>query len=187
MITLGIGLATLETIWRLREAVLYAAPADEVVYRGAVYFPPLAALAAPFTALLRRRSGVQGSVAVDGFHGGDFEEKTERERRYGEIYRLEERDNGYLLRLEFPRRVPKSGQKEELGIPDEMPDYDYDLSLENNIFIVRGHVVDPNIRKLAGVSPAFPPDFTTTIELPSRASGFKHRMENKTLEVVLLK
>jgi hypothetical protein len=137
--------------------------------------------------MLRRSGNVQGSVAVDGFHGGDFEEKTERERRYGEIYTLTERDNGYLLLLEFPRRVPKSAQKEEFGIPDEMPDYDYDLALENNTFIVRGHVVDPNIRKLAAVSPAFPPDFTTTIELPNRVSGFKHRMDNKTLEVVLIK
>lgn len=186
VIFLGVGIASLEAILRLREAILYAAPADEVVYRGAVYWPPLALLAAPFTALLRR-GGVRGSVPVEGFHGGDFEEKTERERRYGEVYTLSERENGYLLCLEFPRRVPKSAQKEELGIPDEMPDYDYDLSLEGDTFIVRGHVVDPNIRKLAGVSPAFPPDFTTSIELKNPVSGFKHRVENKTLEVVLLK
>lgn len=186
MLILGVGLACLEAIIRLREAVIYALPADEVVYRAAVYAPPLALLAAPFTGLLRR-GGVTGSVPVDGFHGGGFEDKTERERRYGEVYTLTERNNGYLLRLEFPRSVPKSAQKEEMGIPDAMPDYDYDLALEGNAFIVRGHVVDANLRKLAGVSPAFPPDFTTTVELPSAVSGFKHQVENKTLEVVLLK
>lgn len=186
MVVLGVGLATLEAVWRLREGILHAVPADQVVYRAAWYAPPLAVAFAPFTRLLRRRK-VAGSVGVDGFHSGEFEEKKERERRYGEVYTLEPHSNGYLLRLEFPRRVPPSAQKEEMGIPDEMPDYDYDLSLEGRVFTVRGSVLDPAIRKLAGVSPAFPPDFTTRIELPGTVSGFKHRIEDKTLEVVMLK
>lgn len=186
MVTLGVALATLEAIIRLREGILRAAPADEIVYRAAWYAPPFAILFAPFTRRLKRHD-VKGSIAVDGFHGGDFDDKTERERRYGEVYTLEQRPNGYLLHLEFPRRVPNSGQKEEMGIPDEMPDYDYELSLENQVFVVRASVPDLTIRKLAGVSPAFPPDFTTHVELPGPVSGFKHRIENKTLEVALLK
>ena len=58
--------------------------------------------------------------------GGDLYEKLERERRYGEVYHLQEEVNGFLVEVEFPRKTPKSGIKEELGIPDEMPDYDYD-------------------------------------------------------------
>ncbi|HVM96717.1 MAG TPA: hypothetical protein VMT89_10025, partial [Candidatus Acidoferrales bacterium] len=68
-----------------------------------------------------------------------------------------------------------------------MPPYDYDLSLQNNVLNVRGQVVDPNVRKVAAVSPAFPPDFTKPITLPQPVSGFRHRIHDRVLEVVLLK
>jgi len=186
MIVLGIGIASLEAVMRMREAVLHALPLDQVIYRAAWYAPPLALLFAPLTRALRRVPQ-QGSIAIDGFSGGGFEEKTERERRYGEVYTLEEQGNGYLLRLEFPRRVPASAMKEELHVPDEMPPYDYELSLRNGFFVVKGKVADPNVRKLAAVSPAFPPDFTTNVELGSPVVGFKHRIRDRTIEVVLLK
>ncbi|HXQ20976.1 MAG TPA: 4Fe-4S dicluster domain-containing protein [Candidatus Acidoferrales bacterium] len=186
LISLGFGLGALEAVMRLREGVLHAMPMDRVTYRAAWYAPPLAALFAPFTRSLRRVAQ-QGSIPVDGFQGGSFEDKIERERRYGEVYSLQEKGNGYLLRVEFPRRVPDSALKDELGIPDDMPDYDYELSLRNGYFVVKGSVVDDNLRKLAAVSPAFPPDFTTNVELPAPVKGFKHRVHDKTLEVVLLK
>jgi len=129
-----------------------------------------------------------GHVPFDGFHdGGEFEEKQERERRYGEVYSLQERGGGYLLRLEFPRRVPHSAMKDQLGLPDEMPPYDYDLGLQNGYFVVKGRVEDPKLRKLAAVSPAFPPNFSAHIKLPGPVSGFKHRFVDKNLEVVLVK
>jgi len=186
LIILGVGLAILEMTMRLREAVLHAMPMDQVVYRAAWYAPPLAILFAPFTRTLHPVSQ-QGTVGLDGFHGGGFEEKLERERRYGEVYSLQEKGNGYLLRLEFPRSVPQSAMKEELGIPDEMPAYDYDLSLRNGFFVVKGRVPDQSVRKLAAVSPAFPPDFTTNVELPGPVKAFKHRIRDRVLEVVLLK
>ena len=36
-----------------------------------------------------------------------------------------------------------------------------ELALRNGFFVVKGRVTDRNVRKLATVSPAFPPDFTT--------------------------
>jgi hypothetical protein len=129
----------------------------------------------------------QGTVGLDGFTDPRFEEKLERERRYGEVYRLTEENNGYLLHLEFPRKVPPSGVKEELGLGDEMPDYDYDIALQNGFLVVKGKVTDPNVRKVASVSPAFPPDFTQNIKLPGRVAGFRHRFLDKTLEVALPK
>jgi hypothetical protein len=183
-IAVGIGLALLETVLRLRERVLGAS--GQPVYRGASYAPLLGAALAP---LLRglTPAAQYGTIAVDGFHGDGFEDKLERERRYGEVYSFREQGNGYMLRVEFPRRVPESALKHQLGIPDEMPDYDYSLSVRDGHFVVRGSVVDKNLRKLAAFSPAFPPDFTTNVALPSPVKGFKHRVRNKTLDVVLLK
>jgi len=186
LIVLGFSIAGIETILRMREAVLRAAPLDEVVYRAAPYGLPLAMLFAPLTRMLKTSEEV-GTLPVDGFHGGDFEDKQERERRYGEVYTLTEQGNALLLRLEFPRRVPHSAMKDELGVSDDMPDYDYDLSVQEGYFVVAGHVDDPNVRKIAAVSPAFPPDFTARVKLPGPIAGFKHRFVGKTLEVVLVK
>lgn len=68
-----------------------------------------------------------------------------------------------------------------------MPDYDYELSLQNGSFVVKGRVADPNLRKAAAVSSAFPPDFTTHIKLPGRVAGFRHRFDDKLLRVAMPK
>jgi ferredoxin len=185
LIALGVLLASLEAIWRVREG-FQGRPVGDIVYRGAVYGVPMGPLASPVVRLVEVRRQ-QGSVGQDGFSDARFGDKLERERRYGEVYRLIEETNGYLLQLEFPRLVPPSGVKVELGIGDEMPDYDYDIALQNGFLVVKGKVTDPNVRKLAAVSSAFPPDFTQNIKLPSRVAGFRHRFVDKTLEVALPK
>jgi len=185
MISLGMAIAIGEAAWRMREG-FKAMPVDQIKYRMAFYGLPLAAIGAFFVRRLARTEET-GTIAIEGFHGGTFEDKLERERRYGEVYKLEEKPNGYYLRVEFPRFVPKSAQKEELGVGDVMPDYDYDLSLKSGFLVVKGSVTDPKVRRVAAISPAFPPDFTTNVELPKPVSTFKHRFRGKVLEVVLLK
>src|SRR5262245_10353678 len=185
LIFLGILVATIETIWRMREG-FQGRPQEQVLYRAAVYGLPMGPLASPVVRLVETRQQ-QGTVGHDGFKDPRFEDRLERERRYGEVYRLIEENNGYLLQLEFPRTVPPSGVKTELGIGDEMPDYDYDIALQNGFLVVKGKVIEQNVRKLAAVSPAFPPDFTQNIKLPSRVAGFRHRFVDKTLEVALPK
>lgn len=179
---------TLEGMWRMRDAVLFAKPTEETKWRGAIYGPALIPLVAPILSRAESARKV-GGVAFEGYYEteGAYDEKTERERRYGEIYTFDERPSGYLLRLELPRRIPPSGVKEELGLGDEMPDYDLDLSLASGWFQVHGKVVDERLRTVAATAPAFPPDFTTRIPLNERCAGFSHRVRNKVLEVVLVK
>ena len=140
-------------------------------------------------AVARRATRIHtsGTTAFEGFYDEQFDGKHDRQRRYGEVYRLEDLGSGYFLRLEFPQRVPPSAAKEDLGIPDEMPDYDYELALTNGSLVVRGKVVDPQVRKLTARGPAFPPDFSTRIDLGAPVRGLKHRYRDKTLEVVLVK
>jgi ferredoxin len=188
LIILGVGvvMAGVEAVVRLRKGLQHPLPVERRTYRGTWYAAALAPLLAP---LVRKLTPVatHGAVPVDGFQNNAFEDKIERERRYGEVYSLKQQGSGFLLRVEFPRRVPQSATKDQLGIPDEMPDYDYDLSFRNGYFVVKGKVVDKNLRKLAAFSPAFPPDFTTNVELSKPVNAFKHRLHDKTLEVVLLK
>jgi ferredoxin len=184
----GAIIASVEAMIRLREAIFKARPLSETVFRGSFYGPLLLPLVAPLLRSAEKRRKV-GGVAFEGYYqsGGSYDEKRERERRYGEIYTVEERPNGYLVRLELPRKIPPSGLKDELGLGDEMPDYQLDLSLAGGWLEVHGKVVDSRLRTVAATAPAFPPDFTTRVPLGERCLGFVHRYRDKILEVVLVK
>jgi hypothetical protein len=187
-VVLGTTLAAAEGMWRLRENLFRGVPLGDAPLRGALYGPVLA----PVAAVIRGLSGLHSaasSTGFDGFYGGQehFDDKLERARRYGEVYRLDERDDAYVFQLEFPRRLPPSSLAVELGLPPEMPDYDFDLTLVDGAFVVHGKVIDPSVRKLTAAAPAFPPAFTTRIALAHRVTGFRHRYTDRTLEVVLPK
>jgi len=187
-IFLGLTLAFAEAAFRMRESLFGGVPFGEAPIRGALYAP----LAWPLGRLMVLLAGPRGSasgVGFDGFYGGEahFDEKLERDRRYGSIYKVVDRDDAYIVRLEFPRRLPPSSLADELGLPPEMPDYDYELSLQDGTFVVHGRVIDPQVRKLTAVAPAFPPEFTTRVALRDPIAGFRHRYRDKTLEVILLK
>jgi ferredoxin len=185
---LGLLIASTETILRLRESFFQGVPSDEATFGGAWYGLPLAPLVSPFLGTAtKNRSLEKGQMAFEGYYTQEFDEKTERARRYGEVFTIEELGNAYLVRIEMPRRVPISAAKREMGVGDDMPDYDYELSVRNGNLVVKGRVTDPQLRKLAAISPAFPPDFTKQIEFKSPVMSFKHRYRDKTLEVVAFK
>lgn len=182
----GFALATLETAWRLREGLFAGVATEDMNLGPALYGPALVPLVLPFTSFAARTKE-SGTIAFDGFYDTQFDEKRDRQRRYGDVYELTDVGAGYLLKLELPQRMPVSSTTEARGGPGEMPDYDLDLLLSNRSFVVRGHVVDPAVRKVASGAPSFPPDFTTRIDLDAPVAGFKHRYRAKTLEVILMK
>src|SRR4029079_643801 len=125
------------------------------------------------------RTSHSGWVPVGGFYAREFEPKREREKRYGEVYTVDEFENGAYVRMELPREIPPSAARDELGLGTDMPDYDLRVSLNNGTLSLRGAVVDPQLRAVCGVSPAFPADFKTEIPLNGRAKGFRRRYANK--------
>jgi ferredoxin len=187
MVALGLTIGTFEAAWRMREAFLRARAIDETPLGPALYGLPLVPLVAPFARGAAKKVQQVGAVGFDGFYGGNFDEKMERDRRYGDVYRLEDWGRAYFLRLEFPRVLPPTGLKWELGLGDDMPDYDYDVALANGSVVVRGRVVDDRVKKLTAVGPAFPPEFTKQLDLGNPVRGFRHRYRDKILEVVLPK
>jgi len=115
------------------------------------------------------------------------DDKLERDRRYGTVYRVAEFSNAYLARLEMPRKLPQSSLKRLWNLPDEMPDYDYTISLNDAVLAISASVRGEALRKLSYVSSSFPADFSTRIEFGKPVTAFKHRMRNKILEVIVLK
>ncbi len=186
-IFLGVLLAIGETVWRLREGILQAKPASEMVYRAAAYglaIAPLGSLLARGGAIGRK---VERKVAFDGFQTDLHDEKLERDRRYGTVYTVKEYANAYLVRLEMPRKLPASSLKRLWNLPDEMPDYDYNIALNDNVLTINASVRGEALRRLSYVSSAFPADFMTRIEFGKSTAAFRHRLRDKVIEIVVLK
>jgi 4Fe-4S binding domain len=185
-ILIGILAAAVEAVFRLRDGIFGAKPASEMKFPASLYGAPMALLLGP---LLEKHGGLlrELPVPVDGFYSKGFVEKLERERRYGNVYTMEDRGGAFLLRLEFPRWMPDVGIPGRAKLPDELPDYDYDLILNNGQFIIKGRCPDEGVRKISSSFGAFPPEFTTVITLKENVVGFCHQFEDKLLEVFLLK
>jgi hypothetical protein len=126
-------------------------------------------------------------IAFDGFTNDLYEDKTERDRRYGTVYTVAEEINAYLVRLEMPRRLPNSALKQTWKLSDEMPDYEYSLSLAAGVLSIRAGVRGEAYRRLSYVSSSFPSEFLTRIEFAKPVGRFKHRMRNKVLEIIVFK
>jgi hypothetical protein len=182
----GLLLATAEGIFRLKDGIFSAKPPEELTFPPSIYGAPLGLIAAPvlakFTGLVR-----DIPVPVEGFYSSGFVDKLERERRYGNVYTVEDRGGAFLVRMEFPRRMPDIGIASRDQLPDEMPDYDYDLVLQDGQLIVKGKCTDEKVRKISSSVGAFPPEFTTVIPFQQRIAGIAHQFENKLLEVLVVK
>jgi len=126
-------------------------------------------------------------VSFDGFDTDLFDQKRERDRRYGTVYTVSEELNAFVVRLELPRRVPNSSLKQTWELPDEMPDYTCQVSLSDGVLIIRAGLADEARRRLSYVSASFPPDFQTRIDFPVPVESYKHRLRDKRLEVIVFK
>ncbi|HZP45436.1 MAG TPA: hypothetical protein VFB15_07290 [Candidatus Binataceae bacterium] len=127
------------------------------------------------------------AVAFDGFRKDLFDEKRERDRRYGTVYTVTEQRNAYLVCLELPRLLPVSGLSDKLARPPEMPDYDCRLALAGNVLVIKGSVPTEDLRRLSYVSNSFPADFMTRIPFATPVTDFVHRIRAKNLEVIVFK
>src|SRR5215472_8301219 len=186
-IFLGVIVAIVETVWRLREGILHAKPASEMIYRAAIYGLAIAPLGAVLTRGGAKGRKVERKVAFDGFQTNLHDEKLERDRRYGTVYTVKEYSNAYLVGLEMPRTLPASSLKRLWNLPDEMPDYDYNIALGDNVLTINASVRGEALRRLSYVSSAFPADFMTRIEFGKQVAAFKHRLRDKVMEIVVLK
>lgn len=185
-VLIGLLLAGVEGVIRLKDGIFGAKSPNEMKFLASFYGAPLGIVAAP---LLERYTGLLRDipVPVQGFYSEGFVDKVERERRYGNAYTVENRGKSLLVRMEFPRYVPDIGIADRARLPDEMPDYDYDLTLGDEELIIKGKCTDENVRKISSSIGAFPPEFTTVIALHERIAGFAHHFDNKVLEVLLVK
>ena len=185
-ILLGILIAVGEATWRMSEGILHGKPGKEMTYRAAIYGLVLAPLGSILAGGSKLRSS-ERKVAFDGFMSDLYDEKTERDRRYGTVYTVSEHANAYLVRLEMPRKLPASSLKRLWNLPDEMPDYDYNVALLDGVLTVSASVRGEALRRLCHVSASCPADFTTRVEFARPVTTFKHRLKSKLLDIIVMK
>ncbi len=185
-ILVGLLIAAAEGIYRLKDGIFGLKTADEMTFPASFYGAPLGLFA---DALLAKYAGLvrEAPIPVEGFYAKGFVDKRERERRYGNVYTVEDRGGAFLVRMEFPRRLPDIGIAPREQLPDEMPDYDYDLALQDSQLVIKGRCTDEKVRKISSSVGAFPPEFTTLIPFRQRIKGFVHHFENKVLKVLVVK
>lgn len=125
-------------------------------------------------------------VGFDGFRLRAHESKLERDRRYGSVYTVTEFQNGYLVRLEMPRSIPRSSLGAAWGLADAKPEYRCSIACSNDSLIISASLADEKMRRVAYISRSFPADFQTRIRLGAPVSSFAYRLCDDNLEIAVL-
>ncbi len=117
------------------------------------------------------------------------ENEWERMKRYGLAYTIDETVTEYHVKFAMPEEVPNHPFKFKWGLPNKMPDYAIEVSLENNILRVKAILENARVKKLCNVANSFPDRFLRNFEMPFPCESVSHKYDptNKVLEVVVKK
>ena len=212
MIFLGIVIAVTEGIYRFKDE--FGSTAERPRYGASFYGWMMSLVATPLligarSALIAesvaQRTTAPGAVSVGGAIYSD--DIKERYRRYGMINQVSEMTDYYRIEIEFPRWVPHSSMKEEYGLPDRLPDYDYEVNLSSPYSIEAtavsettvtvqtqlpvnpktGQMEDPRFENVVGRASSFPNGFTSVFPIQAQPVDFHTHYRNRVLEIVVPK
>ena len=113
--------------------------------------------------------------------------ELERRKRYGFVNRVDETEASYQIRMYFPSIIPPSQIGDKLGVSGEMPDYTYDISLEDGLLLVKARLTDEKVQKLTGVVNSFPDRFYKEFVFEKPVSSFEATYRDKILTIVVRK
>ena len=117
------------------------------------------------------------------------EDQWERMKRYGMACQLSDEGDHYLWKFDMPNKVPDHELKFKWGLPDQMPDYTYQVTVDGKRVKVKAKCEDEQVRKLSGWMNSFPVMFLKEFntEVPVKAHKEKYDPETKVLTVTLEK
>lgn len=110
-------------------------------------------------------------------------------KRYGMAALLSEEKDRYIVRVEFPDKTPTHILKYKMGLPDSMPDYKVEVTLDPDHagLTVAAWLQDPHIKKLCGKINSFPDRFRRKFDLNQKVDITRQTYRNKILTVELRK
>lgn len=110
-------------------------------------------------------------------------------KRYGMAAAVTDNGDRFVIKVEFPEKTPHHILKFKLGLPDLMPDYNYEVKQGNSQseVVVAGKLADPHIKKLCGKINSFPDRFRRSFQLDTPVKIVRERYIKKILYVECLK
>lgn len=117
------------------------------------------------------------------------EDQWERMKRYGMASSFSDQGDHYLWKFDMPAKVPNHELKFKLGLPEEMPDYSYQVQVNGSHVRLKAKCADEQVRKLSGWMNSFPMSFYKEIDVPTPIKDYKEKYdpETKVLTVTLEK
>lgn len=115
--------------------------------------------------------------------------KWEIMKRYGMAATFTEKKDRYFIKVEFPATTPIHITKFKMGLPDTMPDYNWnaDLNSDHTELTVNGTMTDPHIKKLCGKINSFPDRFRRSFRFEQKVEIVRKAYRNKILSIELKK
>ncbi len=122
-------------------------------------------------------------------HKDQEDSRWEVMKRYGMAATITEKKDRYFIKVEFPATTPNHITKFQMGLPDTMPDYDWNAELSEDAteLTVNGLMTDPHIQKLCGKINSFPDRFRRSFRLTSKVEVLRKAYRNKILSIELKK
>ena len=117
------------------------------------------------------------------------ESKWEVMKRYGMAATLTEESDKFILKMAFPETAPRHIMTYKLGLPDQMPDYKYEVTLNDkqDEVTVNALLTDPHFKKLTGKINSFPDRFRRSFKLTSPVRITRKVYRSKTLMLEMVK
>lgn len=115
--------------------------------------------------------------------------KWEVMKRYGMAATISEEKDKYIVLMEFPEKSPIHKLTYQMGLPDKMPEYKYEVSLDEvrNELMIKGFLMDLNFKNLTGKINSFPDRFRRMFKLPGHVKIGRQTYRDKILRVELTK
>ncbi len=195
---LGFALGTVEGAFRLLGGPLWYRGREASYVLGAWYTMPLGILATVRSTLARRRIGVAHSPFAKHWHDGgavaegrtmvNLELERDRQRRYGNVYRMIQRPGGAELIFELARWMPEHPARAALGIDGRLPDYQWSLEQDANTLRVHAKLPDGPLRTLSGQVNGLPLSFSKLVVFDRDIASAEGRYEaqTRTLRIAVL-
>jgi hypothetical protein len=120
---------------------------------------------------------------------GKKDSKWEIMKRYGMAAVVEEQKDRYIVKVEFPETTPTHILKYQMGLPDQMPDYKYELNFDESHkqITVNARMEDGHIKKLCGKINSFPDRFRRSFAFPYKVDLLRQIYRGKILTMELKK
>lgn len=117
------------------------------------------------------------------------ESKWEIMKRYGMAAVINEDENEYTLKMEFPEVAPIHIKRFQANLPDTLPDYAFDVTqnLDKTDVVITGKLEDPHFKNLCGKINSFPDRFKRTFKFPKPVEVTYKNLRTKILVVKLQK